>query len=379
MYNKSIFSPNHNNLDSRLRGNDVTRIGVIGGGQLAQMLAQAAAPLSIEVYALVDNPDCPAQHDAKLMIGDQNNPHDVKNFLSEIDVLTFEFENVNFTYLENTYTPIYPPLSALKIAQDRELEKTCFVDNAVPTTQFKITHNQAECRAAINEIGLPVVIKTCRDGYDGKGQAVIRSTSDLETKWSLFEGKRVIVENLVKFDREVSIIAVRSQKGEIAFYPLTENQHRDGILRISRAPYQNPHLQNLAEHYAAKILKSLKYVGVLAIEFFVVGEQLIANEMAPRVHNSGHWTIEGTHTSQFENHIRAVAGLPLGSTAARGYSAMVNFIGELPDVEAISALKNVHFHSYHKTARPGRKLAHATVCAESKKELENVLDLLLKL
>ncbi len=355
------------------------RVGVIGGGQLAQMLAQAAEPLGIELYAFVAESDCPAQHVAKLIVGDQNNLTDIINFSQQIDVLTFEFENVNFKILENLTLPIFPPLKALQTTQDRELEKQCFVANDVPTTHFKIVQNYQDCCQAIDEIGLPVVIKTCRDGYDGKGQALIRSREQLEAKWPMFENKRVIVENCVPFEREVSIIAVRDQIDNILFYPLTENHHHNGILQISKAPFIDQNLQALAEQYAHKILTALKYVGVLAIEFFVQEGKLIANEMAPRVHNSGHWTIEGAQTSQFENHIRAVSGLPLGNTAAKGFSAMVNFIGEVPAIIDILAIKNTHFHTYHKQARVGRKLAHATVCAETLAERDELVNLLLNL
>jgi 5-(carboxyamino)imidazole ribonucleotide synthase len=352
------------------------KVGVIGGGQLAQMLAEAGEPLGIGVYALVSSADCPAQYSAQLVIGDQNKLTDTQKFADQVDVLTFEFENVNFNSLQTLTLPIYPPLTALQIAQDRELEKNCFIKNAIPTTHFQIVNNLVEATAALNVIGLPAVIKTCRDGYDGKGQAVIHDKAQLSAQWPQFERVRVIIENVVPFEKEVSIIAVRDRQGKCGYYPLTENQHDKGILRVSKAPYQNEHLQILGEHYAEKILTALNYVGVLAIEFFVVGKDLIANEMAPRVHNSGHWTIEGAHTSQFENHLRAVCGLPLGNTAAQGYSAMINFIGTEPAVTEVLALPDTHFHTYHKSSRPGRKLAHATTCADTEKKRDENLKLL---
>jgi 5-(carboxyamino)imidazole ribonucleotide synthase len=354
------------------------KVGVIGGGQLAQMLAQAGEPLGLQVYALVDSEECPAQYNAQLVIGDQNNPNDVKKFAEQIDVLTFEFENVNMNSLKGLTLPIYPPLSALQIAQDRELEKSFFVEQSVPTTQFRIVNNLKEYLAAIDEIGLPLVIKTCRDGYDGKGQAVLRDKSQAMTTWSAFEGKRIIIENLIPFDKEVSILAVRDKQNHLTYYPLTENQHDKGILRLSMAPYQNVNLQTRAEQYAEKLITALNYVGVLAIEFFVVGDELITNEMAPRVHNSGHWTIEGAHSSQFENHLRAVCGLPLGNTAARGYSVMVNFIGSEPMIQDVLAIPNSHYHTYHKSQRAARKMGHATLCADTVKERDNHLKLLLE-
>lgn len=208
---------------------------------------------------------------------------------------------------------------------------------------------------------MPCVIKTCRDGYDGKGQKVLRKLTDGQIIWHELGAKRLIVENLVAFDREVSLVAVRAESGEVAFYSLTENQHEEGILRISKAPYQSPALQEKAEQYVGRILEALHYVGVLAVEFFVVGEELVANEMAPRVHNSGHWTIEGAKTSQFENHLRAVCGLPLGSTESVGRSTMINIIGQMPDMTEYEQNPQATIHDYHKSERPDRKLAHITL------------------
>lgn len=341
----------------------VIRVGTFGGGQLCMMLAEAGKNIGVEMIALVDNEDCPSHHAAQLVIGDQNNAADVKNFLADIDVLTFEFENVNFEYLADSSVPIYPSVAALKIAQDRELEKQAFVACGIPTTTYKIVDSAQTLEQAIQTIGLPCVIKTCRDGYDGKGQKVLRAAQDAKTVWQDLGAKRLIVENLVPFEREVSLIAVRSRNGEIAFYPLTENQHREGILRISKAPYNDPALQASAENYVSNLLKHLDYVGVLAVEFFVAGGKLVANEMAPRVHNSGHWTIEGAATSQFENHLRAVCGFPLGSTQAIADSTMINLIGEIDaaELKAYQQDQQAHVHLYHKEPRAGRKLGHVTL------------------
>ncbi len=336
-------------------------VGTIGGGQLAMMLAEAGKALDIELLALVNDLDCPAQYTATLVKGDQQNVDDVAKFLQKIDVLTFEFENVDFTHLLNAHLPIYPNIYALKIAQDRETEKDCFELNSIPTVAYEIVYQVEELQAAIDKIGLPCVIKTCRDGYDGKGQLVLKEPLPAAEIWQTLGNKRLIVEKFIQFDREVSLLAVGGQHNEFAFYPLTENQHHDGILRISTAPYENTALQAQAEKYAKRLIRSLHYVGVLTIEFFVVGDILIANEMAPRVHNSGHWTIEGAETSQFENHLRAITGMPLRSTALKAPARMINFIGALPDLTSYENNPQATIHLYHKSSRPGRKLGHVTI------------------
>lgn len=337
------------------------KIGTLGGGQLAMMLAEAGKNLGFEIVALVDDVNCPAQGIATLVQGDQNDPKVIEDFANKVDLITFEFENVNLENLENLNLPIHPNISALKIAQDREQEKQAFLMADIPTTIFKIVKSAKELGVAIEEIGFPCVIKTCRDGYDGKGQKVLRAPEELEHLWESLGSKRLIVENLVPFDFEVSLIAVRNLKGECVFYPLTENQHQEGILRVSKAPYDNAELQNLAEKYLRRLLENLNYVGVLVVEFFVVQNTLIANEMAPRVHNSGHWTIEGAKTSQFENHLRAIAGLPLGPTTTLTPTTMVNIIGSKSELTRYQALPNAFIHDYHKSERPGRKLAHVTL------------------
>lgn len=218
--------------------------------------------------------------------------------------------------------------------------------------------SRAELDAAIAQIGLPAVLKTRRMGYDGKGQAILIAPDDIAPAWEQMQGTPLILEGFVNFDREVSVLAARSQSGAIAIYPLVQNRHREGILRRSLAPAPDcaPELQALAQSYATRVLESLEYVGILAIELFQVEQSLIANEMAPRVHNSGHWTIEGSQTSQFEQHLRAILGLPLGGTAMRGHAAMLNCIGTLPDAAAILAIPDAHLHLYDKAPRPGRKL-----------------------
>lgn len=210
----------------------------------------------------------------------------------------------------------------------------------------------------------PCIIKTRRFGYDGKGQSRVKSASDATAAWECLGELPLIGEQWIQFDREVSIIAVRSREGEIAFYPIAENEHRNGILAISQSRPNDP-MQAKAEDYARRILEELQYVGTMGIEFFQRGDELLANEIAPRVHNTGHWTIEGAVTSQFENHLRAILGLPLGSTAARGYSLMINCIGTLPNTTDVLKIPGVHLHLYGKDPKPGRKIGHITFCAES--------------
>jgi 5-(carboxyamino)imidazole ribonucleotide synthase len=240
----------------------------------------------------------------------------------------------------------------------------------------------AELDQALARIGCPAVLKTCRLGYDGKGQFVLREPVDAARAWELLGGAAsddgapaLILEGFVQFEREVSLIAARGRDGETAFYPLVENHHPGGILGLSLAPAPNAthELQALAEEYATRVLDALGYVGVLTIEFFQESGRLLANEMAPRVHNSGHWTIEGAETSQFENHLRAVLGLPLGSTAPVGCSAMLNLIGRVPERAAVLAVPGAHLHLYGKSPAPGRKLGHITLRGESWDALEEPL------
>jgi 5-(carboxyamino)imidazole ribonucleotide synthase len=214
-------------------------------------------------------------------------------------------------------------------------------------------------------VGAPAVLKTRRFGYDGKGQCVIRDASQLDAAWAELGGVPLILEGFVKFERELSVLGVRGRDGTTAFYPVVENQHADGILRLSVAPAPNmtPEVVEKAQGYARKLLEHFEYVGVLALELFAKNGDLIANEIAPRVHNSGHWTIEGAHTSQFENHLRAVLGLPLGLPGAVGSSAMLNLIGTLPDPHAVLEVEDAHLHLYGKDPRPGRKVGHITVMA----------------
>jgi len=355
-------------------------VGILGGGQLGRMLALAGVPLGITCKVLDPAPNAPAAVVAQHIIGGFEDHAALDELAEGMDALTYEFENVpveSARYLADKVS-VYPAPQALEAAQDRLTEKTFFKDRGIPTPTFLPVDSAEDLTAGLDQFGPPAILKTRRMGYDGKGQFALHQPNDLETAWAALNGQPLILEAFVNFERELSILAVRSRAGEIAFYPLVENHHREGILRLSLAPAPNltPTLQALAESYARRVLEDLDYVGVLAIEFFQVGDQLLANEMAPRVHNSGHWTIEGAVTSQFENHLRAVVGLPLGSTEARGYSAMFNLIGDVPVTDDVLSILNAHLHLYGKSPRPGRKLGHITLTSNTPLNLETLPELL---
>ncbi|NOX08472.1 MAG: 5-(carboxyamino)imidazole ribonucleotide synthase [Gammaproteobacteria bacterium] len=338
------------------------RIGILGGGQLARMLALAGIPLGQRFVVLCPGDDPGAATVAEHLHARFDDRNALAELAQQVDLVTYEFENVppeSVDYLSDTL-PVYPPPGALATARDRYREKTLFNKLGIGTAAFVTLDTLADLQQAIERIGLPAIIKTRTEGYDGKGQQLIRDASQIPAAWESMAGAKAIVEAFVPFDREVSIIAVRSVSGELAFYPLSENQHKEGILRQSRALI-NDSMQEKAEFYAERLLTHLDYVGVLAIEFFQIGDELLINEMAPRVHNSGHWTIEGAQTSQFENHIRAILDLPLGSTAALDPSIMINIIGELPDSGEVLSLSGSHLHLYDKEERSGRKLGHVTL------------------
>jgi 5-(carboxyamino)imidazole ribonucleotide synthase len=297
-------------------------------------------------------------------------------FARGLDGATFEFENVPSEAVARlgAHVPVYPSPEALEICQDRVREKTLFAEIGIPTADFLPAQTREEFDHAIAVIGTPCVVKTRRFGYDGKGQALVRSMDDVHGAWSAMQGRPMIIERFVPFRREVSVVGVRARTGETKFYPIAENTHRAGILRLSVAPaFESEGVQRDAEAAASRAMEAMGYVGVLCIEFFEHEGRLLANEMAPRVHNSGHWTMDGAETSQFENHLRAVAGLPLGSTRAIGCSAMLNLIGVTPALEAMAALPGARVHLYGKAPRAGRKLGHVNFVAGDRAELERML------
>jgi 5-(carboxyamino)imidazole ribonucleotide synthase len=338
------------------------KIGILGGGQLARMLALAGYPLGQDFVVLEPAGDACAAPLSRHIAAAYDDSDALQQLAAEVDLVTYEFESVPALAVKqlSASVSVYPPANALATARDRLNEKNLFHELGIETAVFAEVHDFASLSRAVADVGLPAILKTRTLGYDGKGQQVIRDTDDLQAAWEAIGEVPAILEGLVPFEREVSIIAVRSISGQRAYYPLAENHHQDGILRLSTCLRDDP-IQSLAEDYAHKLLEKLNYVGVLAIEFFQIGEHLLVNEMAPRVHNSGHWTIEGAETSQFENHIRAILDMPLGSTEPLGYGAMLNLIGELPDLEPVLAKENTHLHLYGKAPRAGRKIGHITV------------------
>jgi 5-(carboxyamino)imidazole ribonucleotide synthase len=354
------------------------RIGVIGAGQLGRMLALAGYPLALDFRFLDASADSPGGRVAPLVTGSFGDADSIARLARDCDVVTYEFENVPVAALAQipASIPCHPPVEALRVSQDRLYEKELFGRLGLATPEFRAVDTLAELERAAEAIGLPAVLKTRRLGYDGRGQRYLRRRADLASAFAALGGVPLILEGFVRFDREVSIVGARSTTGEMRAYPLAENVHRDGILRSSRAPLRKPSLQRTAERHLRRLFDHFGYAGVLTIEFFVARGRLIASEMAPRVHNSGHWTIEGAVTSQFENHLRAILGWPLGDTRPLGHAAMVNLVGTMPDRAALLGLPGVHLHDYGKVPRPGRKLGHCTVVATTASERERRLRLL---
>jgi 5-(carboxyamino)imidazole ribonucleotide synthase len=356
----------------------MTTVGILGGGQLARMLALAAVPLGVRVLVLDQSGDACAGEVATLLEADYTDQAALTEFAGLVDVATFDFENVPAESAQwlSARVPVFPNPGALATAQDRLSEKTLFNTLGLATPAFAAVDDRASLDAAVAAVGLPAILKTRRLGYDGKGQARLRTVSDLDGAWTALGAGKVplILEAFVPFQRELSVIAVRSRDGEVRTWPLTRNWHEDGILSLSVAPAAaDAGIQDQAQAFARKVAQALDYVGVFALELFEHDGRLLGNEMAPRVHNSGHWTIEGAATSQFENHLRAVLGLPLGDTALRQPSAMLNFIGALPDRAAALAVPGLHWHDYGKSERAGRKVGHATVCADDAAQLRDRL------
>jgi 5-(carboxyamino)imidazole ribonucleotide synthase len=347
-------------------------VGIVGAGQLGRMLALAGYPLGLDFLFLDRHADVPAAPLAPTLVGEFTDRALLRKLARRCDVLSFDWENISAQALRSATrglrTRIAPPLRALATGQDRLAEKRLFERLGVRTTRYAAVASRADLERACKRIGVPGVLKTRRMGYDGKGQMVIRDGAGISAAWSALGGAPLLYEELVDFEAEVSAIAARARDGAEAHYPLTRNWHTEGMLRLSVAPWEAPALERQARAYMRAVLREFNYVGVLAIEFFVRDQRLIANELAPRVHNSGHWTIEGSLTSQFENHLRAIAGLPLGQTTALGHAAMVNLIGRMPPRAAVLAQPGVHLHDYGKSARPGRKLGHCTLVAPTARE-----------
>jgi 5-(carboxyamino)imidazole ribonucleotide synthase len=343
------------------------RIGILGAGQLALMLAEAARNLEVDIVCAGREGDCASQV-APVVSVDLESATQVRTFHDTVDFLTIESENIDASVLENL-PHLTPNVEAIRISQDRLLEKNFLRAQGIATAPYAAVSNLRDLHGALDTIGAPSILKTRRLGYDGRGQVRLTHTDEAASAWAHTGGAPCILEGMVHFDLEVSLIAARNVRGEIVFYPLTRNIHREGILRTSIAPFESTALQSLAEGHMRSLLEALDYIGVLAIEFFVTGDTLITNEIAPRVHNSGHWTIEGSDISQFENCLRAMLGVELGSTASRP-TVMLNCIGTMPSLSDTEKFPNLFRHDYGKQARPGRKVGHLTFPASETAAIE---------
>ncbi len=340
------------------------RVGIIGAGQLGQMLGFAAKDLGHDCTFLDPADSPPATQCGPVRTAAFDDAEALAALANDVDVITYEFENVPMAALAPIAerVPVYPPLAALQQSQDRLAEKQLFERLDIPLPKYHAVDSCDDLKTAARDIGLPLIVKTRRLGYDGKGQFRLREADAIDSAWASLGAADLIAEQWVPFDGEVSAIAARNPAGDIVHYPLTTNVHRDGILHTSRAPTANPPLEALAKSYIERLLEELDYVGVLALELFVVGDTLLANEFAPRVHNSGHWTIEGMADSQFANHLRAVCGESLPTPAVLGHAGMLNLIGTIPDTARTQKIGQLH--DYGKAPRPGRKLGHITVLAD---------------
>jgi 5-(carboxyamino)imidazole ribonucleotide synthase len=345
------------------------------------MLALAGYQLGVEFRFFDPNAGAPVGQIGELIAADYGDRDALARFLVDIDVVTYEFESIPLSTIRFVAerVKVFPPVIALETAQDRLLEKNLFQELGIPTPAFAPVDSLGDLRGAAKRIGFPLVLKTRRMGYDGKGQVVIRDSASVENAWKQLGGSPLLVERYVSFQYELSVIGVRDHSGEEVFYPPIENLHREGVLRrsIAPAPAVTPEIAALAIEYSRRLMDRLEYVGVLALELFSVEGDLLANEMAPRVHNSGHWTIEGAETSQFENHLRAILSLPLGATTPRGRSVMLNILGHIPPLESVLAVEGAHLHLYGKAPTEKRKVGHVTLVAQSAATMEHRVGVLL--
>lgn len=348
------------------------KIGILGAGQLGRMLAISGYPLNHQFGFLGNSDNEPSSLLGNMFIGKKN----IKSLIDFADIVTYESENTDITIVKkiSQKTTVYPSEKSLFISQHRGREKSLFEQLNIPCAPYKIVNSEQDLIDAVNIIGLPAILKTTTEGYDGKNQFLIHNTSQISKIWEKMSDAESILESFVNFKRELSLIAVRDTNNHYKYYPLVENTHYNGILRLTIAPAQavSPEIQKIAEHYMQSLLNEMDHVGVLTIELFETEHGLIINEMAPRVHNSGHWSIDGANTSQFENHIRAIANMPLGDTTPTHlFSAMINIIGKIGDTDIVLNMPNTHLHLYDKEERIDRKLGHINITADSEQELNN--------
>jgi len=359
------------------------KIGILGGGQLARLLVLASPKLGCEMSVFASPGDNCVEGLCSVTQSETSNTEALRKFCASCDLITYEWENLSVrdvkSALQGLSTRVFPSLEVLEVIADRFFQKSFFKAQGIPTAEFCLIENESQLEQGIRSIGMPGILKTCREGYDGKGQKIIRNLNDVKIVWGELGSVPLIYEKFVPFERELSLIACRNTLGEMKFYPLVENLHVRGILRrtLAPAPRVSRALQDKAESYACRVGEHLQYVGVMALELFDRGESLLINEMASRVHNTGHWTLDGSETSQFENHLRAGMGKTLGETRATAYTAMLNFIGDVPEILDLDKNRNDLFvHLYGKKARPNRKVGHLNVTAGSPEELSKKLKVL---
>lgn len=358
------------------------RIGILGGGQLARMMALSGYPLGFEFVFFDPAADSCAGQVGELITAEYHNELALEEFCQKVDIITIDFENVpvdSLRYVQKK-KPVFPSPEVLEIAQDRLLEKEFCHSCGIPTTDFATVNSLSELKFAAKKFNHDAILKTRRMGYDGKGQYRITKASDINQIPDSLLQQDLILEQRVPFVREVSVLVARNGLGDITHWPLCENKHKEGILTTTIVPAKHSELDEMTIEYAKQLAVALNYVGVLVIEFFQTEDGVFVNEMAPRVHNSGHWTIEGAATSQFENHLRAGLNLPLGSTQMKGMAAMLNWIGAFPDNILSITEQDLFWHVYGKEPRAGRKIGHSTLLAATPQELhDKIVDLVKKL
>jgi len=359
------------------------RVGIIGNGQLARMLILAGAPMGIDYTVFAQTPSPCTQQLAEHIIGPTDSDQAVEQFISQVDVITYENENISVEFIQrlNAECPVFPSALALQKMQHRFHEKNTFKALDIPVHPYCGINTQSDLAKARDRLGYPFIVKSCRYGYDGKQQWLIDDTASFKAFQKLLpktsdetaaDTPTHIAEDFIHFDKEVSIIGARDSQNNIVFYDVCHNTHKQGILRRTQS-MPNHSLWGLAKQYLIRLMEAIDYVGVGALELFVKEDQLLANEFAPRVHNSGHWTIEGATTSQFENHTRAVCGLPLGACDSLDQTVMYNCIGVMPSIEECLTIPSLYYHDYKKTPRPQRKLGHLTLKAKYIEQVEKIL------
>ena len=354
------------------------RIGILGGGQLAMMMIQMSQKHNFDFIVVDPSDNPPASKYAKHIKSKYNDKNTLNFLINECDVITIDFENVpadTLKYLEGKIK-VFPNSDSVEVCQDRLKEKDLFQKNEIPTTEYKEINSEEDLISAIDEIGKDSILKSRKFGYDGKNQITMNNCTP-ESAWLKSSGVEAILEKKVNFKTEVSLIGVRTQEQRTLFYPLVENFHQNGILNVSIAPYENKTLQKQAENYHNLITDKLNYIGVLVIEFFIdVDGGLIANEMAPRVHNSGHWTNEGADISQFEAHIMAITSVEIKNISTSGYSGMVNILSKMPSQHKLISNSSYNLYDYGKSERKNRKLGHITCVKDNRNDLiENINDI----